>query len=108
MVEEVLSQDVGPMLTTLTSGDSFGPQTVQDMIDDHVAVVANHKFGSKSDMTEVLVINQVRHHFFFYFFFIFLYYIVYIFLKFLFLLHAITIGHRSSPLPRFSPCHLLL
>ena len=70
MGEEVLSQDVGPMLTNLTSGDSFGPQTVQDMIDDHVAVIANHKFGSKSDMTEVLVINQVRNQFFFLFFFL--------------------------------------
>ena len=66
----MLSQDVGPMLTNLTSGDSFGPQTVQDMIDDHVAVIANHKFGSKSDMTEVLVINQVRNQFFFNFFFL--------------------------------------
>jgi CRP-like cAMP-binding protein len=41
-LSEELDRSIGPILTTLSSGDSFGPTTIDDIIqNDHIAIVSN-------------------------------------------------------------------
>ena len=49
---------IGPVLTILSSGDSFGAATLDELIDDHVAVVANYPHGSLENTTDLICMNQ--------------------------------------------------